>query len=563
NITPVGATTLCSGDSVELQSDTANTYLWLFNGSGTGQISQSIYVSTAGDYQVVVSNISGCTDTSAIETITVNLLPIINTSSILIDSSNCGNSDGSITGITVSSGTPSYTYEWVDGTFTIVGGDSANLVNVPSDAYTLTVTDSNSCSAVSGPHTINDAGAPPTPTASSPSPYCSGDPISDLTADSTGGILYWFSDAALTDTLGTGSPFTSGATVTDTFYVAEIGACLGLAAQVIVTINPSPTATITALDTTTFCFGDSVELQSGVANTYEWFLNGISIGEYTQNIFTSTAGGYQVVVTNTDSCSDTSAVETVTVNSLLPIPNFGYSDSSLTVTFTDLSVNETMWTWDFGDGNTDTVQNPVHTYDNAGTYNVCLTVGNACGSDSICDSVTVICIPSTANFGYSDANLTVNFSDSSSNGITWYWDFGDGNTDTLQNPVHTYTTAGTYNVCLTAGNACGSDTACDSVTTKVIRIQLFIPSAFSPNGDGENDVFRVIGSGIKNISLVIYNRWGETVFETEDKEEATEIGWDGRHNGEEQGMAVFVYYVEVEFEDTTNKTYKGDVTLIR
>ncbi|MBW8049631.1 MAG: T9SS type A sorting domain-containing protein [Cytophagales bacterium] len=69
-----------------------------------------------------------------------------------------------------------------------------------------------------------------------------------------------------------------------------------------------------------------------------------------------------------------------------------------------------------------------------------------------------------SNFSFVDSTLIVYFSDSSSYATSWYWDFGDGNTDTVQNPTHTYTNCGTYYVCLTAINACGSDTMCDSVT---------------------------------------------------------------------------------------------------
>ncbi|MFH1320025.1 MAG: hypothetical protein ABII90_05140, partial [Bacteroidota bacterium] len=269
NITPQGATTFCDGDSLKLQSDAATTYLWLVNGSSTGLSSQNIFVSTAGDYQVIVADAIGCSDTSAIETVILSPLPIIDTTLMIIDSSNCGSNDGAITGITVSGGLSPYTYEWIDGLLAVVGGDSANLVNVPSDFYTLTVTDSNGCSATSSPHTISDAGGPSPPTVNSPSPYCDGDIIANLSASGTGGILYWFSDAALTDTLDTGATFISGATTTDTFYVAEMGACLGSAEQVIITVNPLPVIDASP-DTATIIGGESVNLFVTGSITYSW-----------------------------------------------------------------------------------------------------------------------------------------------------------------------------------------------------------------------------------------------------------------------------------------------------
>ncbi|MFH1320918.1 MAG: PKD domain-containing protein [Bacteroidota bacterium] len=420
NITALGATNFCFGDNTELQSDSANTYLWLLNGISTGQTTQNIFTSAAGDYQVIVTGTSGCTDTSAIETVVVNPLPVIDISLMTIDSSSCGSNDGVITGITVSSGTPPFTYQWVNSILTVVGGDSANLVNVSSDSYTLTVTDSNGCSAVSGPYTINDAGAPPAPTASSPSPYCSGDPIADLTAAGTGGTLYWFSDITLIDTLDSGSSFTSGATATDTFYVAEIGTCLGLATQVIITVNPIPTANITALDTTTFCIGDSAELQSDLATTYEWLLNSASTGLTSQGIFASIGGDYQVVATNSLGCSDTSIIETVTVlgpiidisSMVIDSSSCGNYDGSITgITFTGTAPFTYLW----DDGASPLGTSLDLTGVMAGLYNLTVTDSSGCinvsGPYFIYDIGTPIIdiismIIDSSNCGNSDGSIT-------------------------------------------------------------------------------------------------------------------------------------------------------------
>jgi hypothetical protein len=181
---------------------------------------------------------------------------------MVIDSSTCGNSDGNISGITAS-GTATLTYDWVDGASSSVG-NAADLLLVASDCYTLTVVDGNGCSSVSGPHCVSDAGAPGVPTTGGAT-YCEGDTIADLAATGSGGTLYWFSDAALTDTLGSGSPFASGATATDTFYVAEMGACLGLAAQVIVTVNS--TATVDAGADTSVCEGGGVTLAGSIGGS--------------------------------------------------------------------------------------------------------------------------------------------------------------------------------------------------------------------------------------------------------------------------------------------------------
>lgn len=157
-------------------------------------------------------------------------------------------------------------------------------------------------------------------------------------------------------------------------------------------------------------------------------------------------------------------------NCVPPIANFGFSGSGLSVNFSDSSSNPTSWYWDFGDGNTDTIQNPSHTYANDSTYIVCLTASSSCGTSTVCDTLTV-CAPMIAGFTYSDTALTVNFSDTSSGNITsWYWTFGDGNNDTVPNPTHTYATSGSYWVCLTITNFCGTDSVCDSVTLTIVGI---------------------------------------------------------------------------------------------
>jgi PKD repeat protein len=140
----------------------------------------------------------------------------------------------------------------------------------------------------------------------------------------------------------------------------------------------------------------------------------------------------------------------------------------LTVAFTDQSSgNPTSWRWDFGDGATSTIQNPTHTYAAPGTYTVSLTATNVAGSNTATrtDLVTATPPPApTADLSASPtsggAPLDVAFSDRSSGNPTgWSWDFGDGTTSTAQNPLHTYSSPGSYTVSLTIINAGGSDTA--------------------------------------------------------------------------------------------------------
>jgi PKD repeat protein len=153
-----------------------------------------------------------------------------------------------------------------------------------------------------------------------------------------------------------------------------------------------------------------------------------------------------------------------------PVANFNANVTSgyapLTVQFTDLSENVTGLNWNFGDGNSSTEQNPMHTYPIAGNYTVNLTANNGNDTNSKTIPINVINIPEqpvlpVANFNADVTNgvapLAVQFTDLSTNATSWTWNFGDGQTSSAQNPINTYYSAGTYTVSLTASNANGSN----------------------------------------------------------------------------------------------------------
>ncbi len=154
----------------------------------------------------------------------------------------------------------------------------------------------------------------------------------------------------------------------------------------------------------------------------------------------------------------------------------------LDVAFTDLSQNTiTTWDWDFGDGNTSTMQNPVHTYNDPGLYDVKLTVIGPGGTDSLTklDYIDILYLPPTADFTADVtsgiAPLSVNFTDLSLDSVnTWHWDFGNGDTSVLQNPAYVYNDPGTYTVSLTVTGPGGTDT---HTKTDYIDVQYPAPTA--------------------------------------------------------------------------------------
>ncbi|MCB0681701.1 MAG: PKD domain-containing protein, partial [Saprospiraceae bacterium] len=117
------------------------------------------------------------------------------------------------------------------------------------------------------------------------------------------------------------------------------------------------------------------------------------------------------------------------------------------------------------------MQDPAHTYAEPGEYDVCLTAGNSAGSSQICETITVV-LPPEAAFSFVDqGDGVVVFTDQSIYDPTsWSWDFGDGNTSTMQDPTHTYAASGDYTVCLTVANSEGSDEACQDLMIVVTSV---------------------------------------------------------------------------------------------
>jgi gliding motility-associated-like protein len=89
--------------------------------------------------------------------------------------------------------------------------------------------------------------------------------------------------------------------------------------------------------------------------------------------------------------------------------------------------------------------------------------------------------------------------------------------------------------------------------------EMFVPNAFSPNGDGHNDVLKVNGICLQNMTFMIFNRWGEKIFETTDQS----VGWDGTYKGEQMNTGVYVYRLEGRTFDNKSFSSKGNITLIR
>ena len=150
-----------------------------------------------------------------------------------------------------------------------------------------------------------------------------------------------------------------------------------------------------------------------------------------------------------------------------------------------------------------------------------------------------------------------------SGGINYFWDTGNSGVTITVAPNATTV------YCVTAYDAIGcKDSACVKVTVEICTGTVYLPNAFSPNGDGENDSLQIyygIPKCIKSFHLVIYNRWGEKIYETVD----SGFRWSGVYNSgllketQKGGTEVFAYYMEAEIADGTSVSQKGNISLVK
>lgn len=233
---------------------------------------------------------------------------------------------------------------------------------------------------------------------------------------------------------------------------------------------------------------------------------------------------------------------------------------------TDRSIGASTYLWVSSDGQQSTSPLPNFIYNSPGTYTIRQYIfnNNSCNLvDSAMRSFTVNAKP-TAGFIFSPVpaaeNTPTRFTSTASADVTrWLWRFGDGDSSLLRDPTHQYVSTGSFDACQIVLNAAGcSDTLCQQIQN-VISVSNDLPSAFTPNGDGMNDVLYVRGFGIAKMTLRIFNRQGLKVFESVSQN----IGWDGTYKGKPQPMDAYAYTLDIEYFTGEKLRKQGDVTLIR
>jgi gliding motility-associated-like protein len=287
------------------------------------------------------------------------------------------------------------------------------------------------------------------------------------------------------------------------------------------------------------------------------------------------AGTYNVTLTLQDTayCNAPETIDTTIsvaelVKARFTTPAFGCVPYDAVFNSSGTIAGERFW-WDFGDGSTSDLPNPTHLYTVAGTYDIVMVAynDNTCNkTDTARFRITVYDKP-VAFFTHAPVPPQVNtpsvFTNlSSPDAVRFRWNFGDGDsliTNSRMPVSHQFNATDTFIVCLTAYNQVGCDsTYCEPVAALIDPL-LDVPNAFTPLSGGVNSIVKVMGFGISKIQFTIYNRWGQKVFETNNRHQ----GWDGKVKGVVQPMDVYVYTLSVEFFDGTKTVKKGDITLIR
>jgi gliding motility-associated-like protein len=376
--------------------------------------------------------------------------------------------------------------------------------------------------------------------------------------------------------IGNGMTKTVSPNFTTTYRVILTDNCTSKPDTDFVTINVRPQLKVHARPYVKICFGQSVQLFSqgmgGIVADHQFsWDNGLGSG----NSFTvSPATTTVYTVTLNDGCS-LAATDTVTVEvEQLPVAAF---EAIQTVCFPDTvrfkntsqHLPQSAFRWHFGDNKTSTLFEPRHVYPSEGTYSVSLKVTSAFGcTDSVHMPGFITVNPKPkADFTASPDSTTIltpaiTFTNLSTGAIQNIWDFADhaGNSFDLH-PVYIFKDTGSYQVSLLVTNQFG----CTDKKTRRIRIEdvfrFFIPNTFTPNGDNINDVFLPVGMGYRNYKTQIFNRWGQVIFESTDKN----INWNGGFFNQQLIVqdGVYTYQISVIDYDGRPHYFSGMVHVIR
>ena len=591
----------CSPLSVSMNnsSNFANNYIWKFGDGNTASTinSNNTYVNTSSTTNqtftctLIAINNNGCKDSILIPVLTF-FKP---DATFTIDTPKCSSKTITFTNNTLGAtgniwnfGDGSATSVLPNPTHTYTNTTSGNLIFTAE----LIVTTASGCKDTTQEHPLIYA-RPIANFALTPTVSCS--PLNTSMTNSSlfaNSYLWKFGDGNTDVTFNTNHTYTNVSnTVNQTFNCTLLainsnGCIDSITKPVLVYFNPKANFTVD----TPSCSPKLLTFTNtsiGAVN-YNWdFGSNTSINTNVTQAFTNTTTAnvtqtVQLISTTINSCSDTIIVPII----IHPKPEFtiiAQPDSgctALTVNFPAIN-NVALYQWNFGDGNISTTDNPSNTFYNNSqvtkTFTVQLIGQDGYGCRDTSKTIIKVFAKPIALF-QANPNLVyvptspVNCSNLSSGAVSYYWNFGDGNSSTETNPSYVYQNAGEYQIYLIATNIHGCvDTF--NLPSKIIaelESTIEIPNAFTPNpnagnggsfgiNDVNNDVFHPVLKGIDKYELNIFSRWGELLFVSKD----ITIGWDGYYKGKLCTQDVYVWKITATTVDGKKINKTGDLLLLR
>jgi gliding motility-associated-like protein len=481
--------TICGNDAITLNAGTGNSYAWT-----TGATGQSVQVSSSGMYGVTVTNANGCAASDA-----VNITFAQPPSDPLTDLTACASDP-----VVLSAANAGSTYLWS------TGSTAQTITVTQSGTYSVTVTTPANCSATFDavvnllPELTVDLG----PDTS----LCAG---ASLLLDATQPLVsHGWSTGATTPTITVG-PGSYQVTLSN-------GACTASDAITIGSV-PSPTDALTDI---TICADQPPVLNAGNAgSTYLW-----STGATGSTIIADASGQYTVTVTTPEGCASTFDAQVQLI--MPPTLDLGPDTVLCEGQRLDLVATHPGSTYSWSNGAT----SPTVQVSTAGTYSV--TVNNGCIRT---DAITVAFNPSPARMAVNEFHTCLDDApryvvlDAGNPGSGYDWSTG-ATTQVIMASAY-----GWYYVNIRNAYDCSVRDSAQVI--EYCPATIFIPNTFTPNGDGLNDVFIPVGKSIASIRLMIFDRWGEALYETTDMD----MGWDGTYRGEVVKNDMYVWRLTYKF----------------
>ena len=528
----------CAGNNgtatINASSGTAPyTYNW-----NNGQTTSAATGLAAGNYSVTVTDANGCTK---IQTATITQSTAI-TSTVSATTINCSGGTAAAT-VAAAGGSGSYSYLWNNGQTT------QTATGLGAGTYSATITDANGCTQTTLAN-ISNTGSPQA-TIASTTILCNGENNGNATVTVTVGTApytYSWNPSGQTTSAATG--LSAGN------YVVTVSDALGCIVIVSTTITEPTVLTTSVSSTNTNCAGSTgtaTVATTGGSGSYSYLWGN---GQASQTATGLSAGNYTATITDANGCTQT---QTVTINSN------GTLSVTVSSTQTGCTVNNGTATANSSSGTipyTYLWNNNQTTATATGLAigNHSATVTDAAGcSQTQTVSVTQIAGP-TANATASPIIITSGASStlSATGGTTYQWSPTTGlSCTTCSNPTATPAQTTSYCVLVTDNNSC-QDSTCITITLDIPCV-IYVPNAFSPNNDLENDLECVMSSCIESMHITIYNRWGEKVFESTDQN----LCWDGTFKGIPENSAVFTYHLKTTLSTGEKINRTGNISLIR